>query len=155
VSCFPQGRSVTLSGALIRSARDSYQGLGTFPANDGFQSVIEGARIPTKVPAFTSSMTFIETKISEKTSIDEKETIMPTEQGYEWIKRRAYSLWEEAGRPHGRDQDHWNQAAAEREDLERTRASVDGKEILVKYKRKSGIGKKAEAQSLSKSNGTT
>ncbi len=57
--------------------------------------------------------------------------------------------------PHGRDQDHWNQAAAEREDLERTRASVDGKEILVKYKRKSGLGKKAEAQSLSKSNGTT
>jgi hypothetical protein len=86
---------------------------------------------------------------------------MPTEQGHEWIKKRAYSLWEEAGRPHGRDQDHWNQAAAEREDLERTQASVDGKEVLIKYKGKNGKNGKtgpitlAEAPSLFKSNGTT
>ncbi|AYG61236.1 DUF2934 domain-containing protein [Rhizobium jaguaris] len=66
---------------------------------------------------------------------------MPTEQGHEWIKKRAYSLWEEAGHPHGRDQDHWNQAVAEREDLERTQASVDGNEVLVKYKKKAGSGK--------------
>jgi hypothetical protein len=26
------------------------------------------------------------------------------------IARRAYRLWEEAGRPHGRDQDHWERA---------------------------------------------
>jgi hypothetical protein len=155
LSCFPQGNSATFSDALIDSTSDSYQKLGTFPANDGFQLVIEGARIPTKALVSTASTTFIETEIYEKTSIDAKETLMPTEQGHEWIKRRAYSLWEEAGRPQGRDQDHWIQAAAEREDLERTQASVDGKEILIKYKGKIGLGKKTEAQPLSISNGAT
>jgi hypothetical protein len=29
------------------------------------------------------------------------------------IARRAYSLWEEEGRPEGRDLDHWSRAAAE------------------------------------------
>ncbi|MBB4571748.1 DUF2934 domain-containing protein [Rhizobium leucaenae] len=80
---------------------------------------------------------------------------MPTDQAHEWIKRRAYSLWEEAGRPYGRDQEHWNQAAAEREDLERTRASVDGEEILIKFRKKEpGLGKSAGLQPLSKLTGT-
>ncbi|WFU11127.1 DUF2934 domain-containing protein [Rhizobium sp. CB3090] len=80
---------------------------------------------------------------------------MPTDEGHEWIKRRAYSLWEEAGRPHGRDQEHWNQAAAEREDLERTRASVDGEEILIKFRRKEpSLGKEAGLQSFAKLTGT-
>jgi hypothetical protein len=29
------------------------------------------------------------------------------------IRQKAYELWEKAGRPHGRDQEHWHQAAAE------------------------------------------
>lgn len=29
------------------------------------------------------------------------------------IARRAYEIWEEAGRPHGLDREHWHQAAAE------------------------------------------
>ncbi|MFB2553528.1 DUF2934 domain-containing protein [Ensifer soli] len=36
----------------------------------------------------------------------------------DWINRRAYQIWEENGRPDGRDQDHWNQALREREELE-------------------------------------
>ncbi|WP_445945010.1 DUF2934 domain-containing protein [Rhizobium sp. CB3060] len=91
----------------------------------------------------------------QKTIIDVEESIMPTEQGHEWIKRRAYSLWEEAGRPHGRDQEHWNQAVAEREDLERTRASVDGEDILIKFRGKKPIlGKAPEPQPFSKLTGT-
>ncbi|MBW6425103.1 DUF2934 domain-containing protein [Rhizobium sp. XQZ8] len=31
----------------------------------------------------------------------------------EWIKERAYTLWELAGRPHGQDGEHWRQANAE------------------------------------------
>lgn len=30
--------------------------------------------------------------------------------GNDWIARRAYSRWEEEGRPHGRDADHWQAA---------------------------------------------
>jgi len=37
----------------------------------------------------------------------------------EWINKRAYSLWEAEGRPHGKDQEHWEQAARERADLEK------------------------------------
>ena len=29
------------------------------------------------------------------------------------IRERAYALWEQSGRPHGRDKDHWFQAAKE------------------------------------------
>jgi hypothetical protein len=31
----------------------------------------------------------------------------------ESIRRRAYELWEQGGGDHGRDQDHWHQAAGE------------------------------------------
>lgn len=54
----------------------------------------------------------------------------------EWIKKRAYALWEEQDRPHGRDGDHWQQALAERDALERTRATSDGHEVLVRFRRK-------------------
>lgn len=37
----------------------------------------------------------------------------------EWISKRAYSLWEAEGRPHGKDREHWEQAARERAELER------------------------------------
>lgn len=38
----------------------------------------------------------------------------------EWISNRAYALWEQAGREHGRDSDHWQQASREWEELERS-----------------------------------
>lgn len=31
----------------------------------------------------------------------------------EWISKRAYELWEEAGRPDGQDAEQWAQASAE------------------------------------------
>ena len=31
----------------------------------------------------------------------------------DWIKERAYAIWEEEGRPQGRDRDHWDRAAQE------------------------------------------
>jgi hypothetical protein len=31
----------------------------------------------------------------------------------ERIKRRAYEIWERAGRPTGREQEHWDQAVQE------------------------------------------
>lgn len=36
----------------------------------------------------------------------------------EWISKRAYSIWEETGRPHGRDNEHWEQAVRERDEFE-------------------------------------
>ncbi|WP_018901422.1 DUF2934 domain-containing protein [Rhizobium sp. 2MFCol3.1] len=32
---------------------------------------------------------------------------------HEWISQRAYSLWEQAGRPEGRHADHWEQAISD------------------------------------------
>jgi hypothetical protein len=31
----------------------------------------------------------------------------------DWIRQRAYALWEEEGRPSGKDAAHWEQAARE------------------------------------------
>jgi hypothetical protein len=31
----------------------------------------------------------------------------------EWISRRAYELWEQAGQPEGQEHEHWAQASAE------------------------------------------
>lgn len=56
----------------------------------------------------------------------------------EWIAERAYALWELSGRIHGRDAEHWTQAVEERKALERTRASADGAEVLVRFRLKSG-----------------
>ena len=42
-----------------------------------------------------------------------------TDARMEWISKRAYALWEEAGRPHGQDAEHWAQAVREREEFER------------------------------------
>jgi hypothetical protein len=33
------------------------------------------------------------------------------------IAQRAYEIWEEAGRPHGLDRDHWHQASLEIEQV--------------------------------------
>jgi hypothetical protein len=56
----------------------------------------------------------------------------------EWISRRAYALWEAEGRPQGRDLENWLQASAEFEQLERTKASHDGKEVLRQNKARAG-----------------
>jgi hypothetical protein len=40
------------------------------------------------------------------------EEIMGTERE-EWISKRAYELWEQAGRPEGQDSEQWAQASAE------------------------------------------
>ncbi|WP_395773342.1 DUF2934 domain-containing protein [Agrobacterium pusense] len=31
----------------------------------------------------------------------------------EWISKRAYELWEQAGRPEGQDEEQWHAASAE------------------------------------------
>ncbi|ENN88795.1 hypothetical protein RHSP_82858 [Rhizobium freirei PRF 81] len=38
----------------------------------------------------------------------------------EWIKKRAYAIWEEEGYPSGRDVMHWQQADSERVALEKS-----------------------------------
>jgi hypothetical protein len=37
----------------------------------------------------------------------------------EWISNRAYALWEQNGRNHGQDREHWEQASREWDELER------------------------------------
>jgi hypothetical protein len=51
-----------------------------------------------------------------------------------WVSQRAYSLWESEGRPHGRGESHWAQAMREFEQLELTKASADGNELIEKLK---------------------
>jgi hypothetical protein len=52
----------------------------------------------------------------------------------DWINQRAYALWETTGRPEGRGEEHWQQAAREYQMLELTRASVDGSELVERLK---------------------
>src|SRR5258706_14250740 len=49
------------------------------------------------------------------------------------IRQRAYEIWENSGRPHGRDAEHWHQAAAEVINLE---AQVDMKAPVAKAAKK-------------------
>jgi hypothetical protein len=74
-----------------------------------------------------------------------------TESRDEWIKKRAYSLWEEEGYPTGRDQHHWEQAMKERAIMETT--APHG--LAVKPKAKIDLAAKTAAKSktASKSNG--
>ncbi|MGX9993653.1 DUF2934 domain-containing protein (plasmid) [Rhizobium sp. Z1P35] len=53
----------------------------------------------------------------------------------EWIKKRAYTLWEEEGYPIGRDSIHWEQARHERDTLDGSAASSNRKEVKSKAKR--------------------
>jgi hypothetical protein len=48
----------------------------------------------------------------------------------DWISQRAYAIWETEGRPHDRGAENWQQAATEYEQLEQTRASTDGNELI-------------------------
>jgi hypothetical protein len=51
-----------------------------------------------------------------------------------WMSQRAYAIWEEEGRPNGRGESHWAQALREFEQLEMTKASADGSELIEKLK---------------------
>ncbi|TLX05685.1 DUF2934 domain-containing protein [Rhizobium sp. MHM7A] len=51
-----------------------------------------------------------------------------------WVSQRAYSLWESEGRPEGRGESHWGQALKEFEQLELTKASPDGQDLIAKLK---------------------
>jgi len=59
------------------------------------------------------------------------------EERQEWINKRAYSLWEQHGREHGHDQQHWEQATRERDELERI--------ALPHHLKRSGSGEVDEA----------
>ena len=61
----------------------------------------------------------------------------------EWIKKRAYALWEEEGHPTGRDSIHWEQARAEHDALKGASKSANGKEVKPRTKRASAV--KADA----------
>ena len=52
----------------------------------------------------------------------------------DWVNQRAYAIWEEEGRPHGRGESHWAQALREFEQLEATKASADGSDLIEKLK---------------------
>ncbi|MES5099469.1 DUF2934 domain-containing protein [Agrobacterium sp. BA1120] len=41
----------------------------------------------------------------------------------DWISKRAYTLWESEGHPHGRDSDHWEQAKHEYSLLQNSKAT--------------------------------
>lgn len=62
----------------------------------------------------------------------------------EWISKRAYTLWESEGHPHGRDSDHWEQAKHEYALMENTRATKPA------TRKKSDVKDSAAAQEAAK-----
>lgn len=64
----------------------------------------------------------------------------------EWIKKRAYAIWEEEGHPSGRDVEHWAQASSERIALEKTAADGGAIDIKPKAKRKTAVAAAAVAE---------
>ncbi|MGN6779810.1 DUF2934 domain-containing protein [Rhizobium sp.] len=64
----------------------------------------------------------------------------------EWIKKRAYAIWEEEGYPSGRDAALWAQASSERIALEKTTAEGGTIDIKPKAKRKTAVAAAAVAE---------
>ncbi len=64
----------------------------------------------------------------------------------EWIKKRAYAIWEEEGHPSGRDVEHWAQASSERIAFEKTAADGGAIDIKPKAKRKTAVAAAAVAE---------
>lgn len=58
--------------------------------------------------------------------------------GNELIKQRAYAIWEQEGRPHGRHDEHWKRASEEVHGLE------DVPKIVKKPAHLAPAGKKDE-----------
>lgn len=51
-----------------------------------------------------------------------------------WIKHRAYELWEADGRPDGKHEEHWNQAAAEFHAKQNGAAPAGAKKVSTRKK---------------------
>lgn len=66
-----------------------------------------------------------------------------TDTRMEWISKRAYTIWEAAGRPDGEDRAHWEQAEREREELEKV--ALPGKTAAKPLIEISGKAKKKVA----------
>lgn len=70
------------------------------------------------------------------------------------IRERAYEIWEEEGRPEGREAQHWQQAAAETADAQRenreTKARSGGKATGTTRKN-AGTSKAASSKGTAKS----
>lgn len=71
----------------------------------------------------------------------------------EWIKKRAYALWEEEGHPTGRDSIHWEQARAEHDALKGALKSPNGKEAKPRAKRTVAANTAAPAAAAKVTNG--
>ncbi len=56
----------------------------------------------------------------------------------EWIKKRAYAIWEEEGYPSGRDTVHWEQASSERIALEKSAGNGEKIDVTPKSKAQGG-----------------
>lgn len=67
----------------------------------------------------------------------------------EWIKKRAYAIWEEEGHPAGREIAHWEQANHERMALEVSFAH-QAETPAAKSKRKSAAGGAVAAKAVMK-----
>ncbi|NLS17394.1 DUF2934 domain-containing protein [Rhizobium sp. P40RR-XXII] len=57
----------------------------------------------------------------------------------EWIKKRAYAIWEEEGHPFGRDVEHWERASGERIALDKSVTMAVAGEAKLKTKRKPAV----------------
>jgi|SRR5689334_1179157 hypothetical protein len=71
----------------------------------------------------------------------------------EWIKKRAYALWEEEGHPTGRDSIHWEQARVEHDALKGASKSSNGKEVKPRAKRTAAAKTGAPAAAAEVTNG--
>ncbi len=71
----------------------------------------------------------------------------------EWIKKRAYALWEEEGHPTGRDSIHWEKARAEHDALKGASKSPNGKEVKPRAKRAAAAKTAAPAATAEVTNG--
>lgn len=71
----------------------------------------------------------------------------------EWIKKRAYALWEEEGHPTGRDSIHWEQARVEHAALKGASKSPNGKEVKPRAKRAVAAKTAAPAAAAEVTNG--
>ncbi len=72
----------------------------------------------------------------------------------DWISKRAYTLWESEGHPHGRDADHWEQAKNEYALLENSKATKPAhrKKSEVKV---ASLDEKAKPKARARKNATT
>lgn len=65
------------------------------------------------------------------------------------IRERAYEIWEAEGRPHGREAQHWQQAASEMADTQRE-SHETGKPARKTTTQKASRTKSAEGKTASK-----